>query len=87
VVPALSRHSLAGARHLLGVAGCSLGVILQPSARNIAKARSRPGGRGLVLVVGSQFPTAGTELRANQYVAIRLVLGRPPGSRSRTGAK
>ena len=87
VVPALSRHSLAGATHLLGVAGCSLGVILRPSARNIAKARSRPGGRGLVLVVGSQFPAAGTELRANQYVAIRLVLGRPPASRPRTGAK
>lgn len=87
VVPALSRHSLAGARHLLGVAGCSLGVILHPSARGISNARRKPGGRSLVLVVGSQFPAAGTRLGPDRYVAIRLVLGRAPGSRAKTGAK
>jgi len=87
VVPALGRHSLAGARHLLGVAGCSLGLILQPSAGGISKARQKPGGRSLVLVVGSQFPAAGTRLGPNKYVAIRLVLGRAPASRAKTGAK
>jgi len=87
VVPELLRHSLAGARHLLGVAGCSLGVILQPSARSRAVARRRPGGRSLVLVVGSQFPTAGTGLRTNQYVAIRLVLGRQPGGQAGASLK
>lgn len=85
VVPVLVRHSLAGARHLLGVAGCSLGVILRPSARGIARDRRRPGGRSLVLVVGSQFPGAGAKLRSNQYVAIRLVLGRAPGPRAPRG--
>jgi hypothetical protein len=77
VVPALARHTLAGAKHLLAVAGCSLGVILQPSARGLARARRAPGGKSLVLLVASQFPAPGTQLRANQYVAIRLVLGRP----------
>jgi hypothetical protein len=86
-VPALARHSLAGAKHLLAVAGCSLGVVLQPSARGVRAARSKPGGKSLVLVVGSQRPAAGTTLRANQYEAIRLVLGRPPGTKSKATAK
>jgi hypothetical protein len=79
VVPALARHSLAGAKHLLAVSGCSLGVILQPSARGLARTRRTPGGKSLVLVVSSQLPAPGTRLRSNQYVAIRLVLGRAPG--------
>lgn len=87
VVPALERHSLAGARHLLGVAGCSLGAILKPSARSIARARRGPVGGSLVLVVRSQFPAAGTVLWANQHVAVRLVLGLAPGSRARAGPK
>jgi hypothetical protein len=78
VVPGLARHSLAGAKRLLESAGCSLGVVLEPSARGLRRTRSRPGGKSLVLVVGSQFPAAGTRLRANQYVAVRLVLGKPP---------
>jgi hypothetical protein len=83
----LARHSLAGARHLLKAAGCSLGVILQPSAAGLRRARSKPGGKSLVLVVGSQFPVAGTKLRANQYEAIRLVLGRAPGTGGRSTGK
>jgi hypothetical protein len=82
VVPALARHTLPGAEHLLTAAGCSLGVILRPSARGLSRTRRKPGGKSLVLVVGSQFPVAGQPLRANQYVAIRLVLGRPPTART-----
>jgi hypothetical protein len=86
-VPALARHSLAGARHLLASAGCSLGVVLRPSARGLRRERARPGGKSLVLVVGSQFPATGTRLRANQYVAIRLVLGRNPGGSPKASRK
>lgn len=81
-VPALARHTLAGAKHLLAVSGCSLGVVLEPSARGLARGRRAPGGKSLVLVVSSQFPAPGARLRANQYVAIRLVLGRAPGRRA-----
>ncbi|HEY5195634.1 MAG TPA: hypothetical protein VIJ51_01250 [Solirubrobacteraceae bacterium] len=87
VVPALARHTLAGAKHVLAASGCSLGVILQPTARGLSRERRKPGGKSLVLVVGSQFPAAGTGLRANQYVAIRLVLGKAPGTRGKAGAK
>lgn len=87
VVPPLARHSLAGAKRLLAASHCSLGRILQPSARGLRRARSRPGGKALVLVVGSQFPAAGTRLRANQFVAIRLVLGRAPGAAKKTVRK
>jgi hypothetical protein len=86
-VPVLARHSLAGAKHLLASAGCSLGIVLQPSPRGLRRERSRPGGKSLVLVVGSQFPVAGTKLRANQYVAIRLVLGKAPGPGVKAGKK
>jgi hypothetical protein len=85
VVPALRRHSLAGARHLLAAAGCALGVTLEPSARGLRKERSAPGGKSLVLVVSSQFPAAGAKLRSNQYEAIRLVLGHRPQTPARRG--
>lgn len=86
VVPGLARHSLAGARRLLAAAGCSLGLILRPSARGLSRARRRPGGGSLVLIVGSQFPDAGVRLHADQYVAIRLILGRAPTDGRRAGS-
>jgi hypothetical protein len=86
VVPPLARHSLAGAKRLLAASHCSLGKILQPSARGLRRVRRRPGGKALVLIVGSQFPATGTKLRANQFVTIRLVLGQAPGAR-RTARK
>jgi hypothetical protein len=87
VVPALARHSLAAAKRLLASSGCSLGVILRPSVRGLSRARRRRGGASLVLVVGSQFPLAGNRLNADQYVAIRLVLGEAPGIGRKAGGR
>jgi hypothetical protein len=78
VVPALKRHTLGGARHLLALAHCKLGRVYQPSAAGIRAARRKAGGRTPTLVVVSQTPVAGTVWIAGYTVAIRLSFGPAP---------
>jgi hypothetical protein len=80
VVPALKRHTLGGARHLLALANCKLGRVYQPSAARIRVARRKAGGRTPTLVVVSQTPVAGTVRIAGYTVAIRLSFGPAPRS-------
>ena len=65
VVPSLKRHTLGGARHLLAVANCKLGLIYRPTRR-------QAGGRTPRLVVVSQNPAAGTKHETGSKIAVRL---------------
>jgi hypothetical protein len=85
-VPALKRHTLGGAQHLLTLGGCKLGRVYRPSALTLRVARRRAHGKTPTLVVVSQTPAAGTVWIAGYTVAVRLAVGPAPRAPRRPAA-